>query len=59
LDNEGADLVSFGSKFIANPDLPYKLQNDIPLATPDVSAFYTVDEVGYTDYSFRGADQAA
>jgi N-ethylmaleimide reductase len=50
LQMDGADLVSFGSKFIANPNLPYKLQNDIALSTPDVNTFYTPGPVGYTDY---------
>ncbi|MDJ1503084.1 alkene reductase [Xanthocytophaga agilis] len=45
-----ADLVSFGSAFIANPDLPYRLQHGIPLAQPDSNTFYTADEKGYTDY---------
>lgn len=50
LQMDGADLVSFGSKFIANPDLPYRLQNDIALSSPDVNTFYTPGAVGYTDY---------
>jgi N-ethylmaleimide reductase len=49
--NDGADLISFGSPFIANPDLPHRLRNDIPLAKPDGSTFYTADAKGYTDYT--------
>jgi hypothetical protein len=28
-----ADLFAFGRPFIANPDLPYRLRNNLPLAT--------------------------
>lgn len=47
-----ADLVSFGSPFISNPNLPYKLKNNIPLTLPDTNAFYTPGQTGYTDYPF-------
>jgi N-ethylmaleimide reductase len=59
LNRESADLISFGSKFIANPDLPYKLENDIPLTAPDANTFYTADATGYTDYSWAEMEQAA
>lgn len=45
-----ADLVSFGSSFIANPDLPYRMQHGIPLAAPDPSLFFSPGEKGYIDY---------
>jgi N-ethylmaleimide reductase len=51
LTTEGADMVSFGSPFIANPDLAYRLEHGVALATPDQSTFYTADESGYTDYA--------
>ncbi|KAG2206822.1 hypothetical protein INT47_007578 [Mucor saturninus] len=44
------NLVSFGRAFIANPDLPQRLLNDIPLTPYDRSTFYTHDAEGYTDY---------
>ncbi|AFY34059.1 alkene reductase [Calothrix sp. PCC 7507] len=47
-----ADLVSFGSPFLANPDLPARLQLDAPLNQPDRNTFYGGDEKGYTDYPF-------
>lgn len=50
LENQEADLISFGSSFIANPDLPHRFANDIALASPDPSTFYTPGEAGYTDY---------
>ncbi|SMO94049.1 alkene reductase [Gracilimonas mengyeensis] len=47
-----ADLVAFGAPFISNPDLPRRLQENIPLAEADKSTFYSADEKGYTDYAF-------
>ena len=44
------DLVAFGRPFIANPDLPQKLQKGSQLAAPDPATFYTPGEKGYTDY---------
>jgi N-ethylmaleimide reductase len=45
-----ADLVSFGTLFIANPDLPERFKLNAPLNPPDPSTFYGGDEKGYTDY---------
>lgn len=45
-----ADLVSFGSSFLANPDLPLRLREDAPLNAPDPETFYQGEEKGYTDY---------
>ncbi|MBD0256595.1 MAG: alkene reductase [Cytophagales bacterium] len=45
-----ADLVSFGSLYIANPDLVYRFAHQLPLAAPDPATFFTGDENGYTDY---------
>lgn len=47
-----ADLVSFGQPFIANPDLPKRLQINAQLNTPDPKTFYGPDAKGYTDYPF-------
>jgi N-ethylmaleimide reductase len=46
------DLVAFGRPFLANPDLPLRLQQRTPLNEPDTSTFYTPGEKGYTDYPF-------
>ncbi|KAH6907110.1 NADH:flavin oxidoreductase/NADH oxidase [Coprinopsis sp. MPI-PUGE-AT-0042] len=46
------DIVAFGRAFIANPDLPFRLRENIELNTPDVSTFFTRGEKGYTDYPF-------
>lgn len=48
----GADLVSFGTLFLANPDLPERFALNAPLNPPDPTTFYGGDEKGYTDYPF-------
>jgi N-ethylmaleimide reductase len=50
--NGWADLVSFGRPFIANPDLPYRLKNRIPLNDPDRCTFFGGGAKGYIDYPF-------
>jgi N-ethylmaleimide reductase len=45
-----ADLVAFGTKFIANPDLVARLKSGAALAEPDRATFYGGDAHGYTDY---------
>ena len=45
-----ADLIGFGRPFIANPDLPYRLQHDLPLAEGDRARYFGGGAQGYTDY---------
>ena len=45
-----ADLIAFGASFLANPDLPRRLQEDAPLNAPDRDTFYQGEERGYIDY---------
>ncbi len=45
-----ADAVAFGIPFIANPDLPARLQQDAPLNEPHPETFYGSGPVGYIDY---------
>ena len=52
IDQEFGDLVAFGRKFLANPDLVYRLKNDIQLNEPNPDTFYTPGKKGYTDYTF-------
>jgi N-ethylmaleimide reductase len=47
-----ADLVSFGTLFLANPDLVARFRAGAELNTPDQDTFYGGDEHGYTDYPF-------
>lgn len=45
-----ADAIAFGRHFVANPDLPRRIQERLPLNKYDRSTFYTFDARGYTDY---------
>jgi N-ethylmaleimide reductase len=45
-----ADLIAFGRKFIANPDLPERLRAGAPLNADDPTTYYGGGEKGYTDY---------
>lgn len=45
-----ADLVSFGTLFLANPDLPERFRLGAPLNPPDPTTFYGGGQQGYTDY---------
>jgi 2,4-dienoyl-CoA reductase-like NADH-dependent reductase (Old Yellow Enzyme family) len=50
LDSGVADAIAFGRTFIANPDLPRRFRDGIPL-NPDVMAtWYSQGPEGYTDY---------
>lgn len=44
------DAVAFGRLFIANPDLPARLQQNVELNAYDRNTFYGGAEKGYTDY---------
>ncbi|HEY3256950.1 MAG TPA: alkene reductase [Polyangiaceae bacterium] len=45
-----ADAIAFGRHFLANPDLPRRIREGLPLAGYDRSTFYTFAATGYTDY---------
>ncbi|NWE72380.1 alkene reductase [Pseudomonas gingeri] len=54
-----ADLVAFGRPFVANPDLPHRLAEDLPLADFDGGSLFGGTERGYTDYpAWSAAPQA-
>ncbi|MGH8576740.1 MAG: alkene reductase [Gammaproteobacteria bacterium] len=50
LEQGRADLIAFGRKFIANPDLPERLRSRAPLNADDPSTYYGGGAKGYTDY---------
>lgn len=50
-----ADLVSFGTLFLANPDLPERFRQDAELNAPDPATFYGGGAEGYVDYPALGA----
>jgi len=52
ISNGNADMISFGTLFLANPDLPERFKLNAPLNSPERSTFYGGDEKGYTDYPF-------
>jgi N-ethylmaleimide reductase len=45
-----ADLISYGSLFLANPDLPERFKRNASLNSADPQTFYTGEERGYIDY---------
>lgn len=49
-----ADLVSFGTASIANPDLPERFRRGAVLNPPDRATFYQGEARGYTDYPTLG-----
>ena len=55
LERGDADLVAFGRHFIANPDLPKRIQLGLPLNPADRATFYGGNAHGYTDYPFYQA----
>lgn len=49
-----AEAVSFGRAFIANPDLPYRIANNLTLAKPRYELLYQGEAAGYIDYPVSG-----
>jgi N-ethylmaleimide reductase len=47
-----ADLVAYGTPFLANPDLVERFQQGAPLNPPQMETFYAGGSKGYTDYPF-------
>ena len=58
LDRDEADGISFGRAFIANPDLPHRLEAGLSLNKPDPSTFYAQGPAGYVDYPAAEAQAA-
>jgi len=51
IENNEADLISFGRPYISNPDLVERFANNWPLNPPaDQKIWYSFDQVGYTDF---------
>jgi 2,4-dienoyl-CoA reductase-like NADH-dependent reductase (Old Yellow Enzyme family) len=47
-----ADAVAWGRDFLANPDLPRRLELNAPLNEPNMATFYAPGAEGYVDYPF-------
>lgn len=50
IDQGLADLIAFGAFYLANPDLPMRLERGWSLNEPNPDNFYGGGEAGYTDY---------
>jgi 2,4-dienoyl-CoA reductase-like NADH-dependent reductase (Old Yellow Enzyme family) len=50
LDSGMADGIAFGRPFIANPDLPVRLERGYPLAKDEMATWYSQGPKGYIDY---------
>jgi N-ethylmaleimide reductase len=50
LEQGKADLIGFGRKYLANPDLPERFRERLPLNADDPSTYYGGGAKGYTDY---------
>ncbi|MGP4012154.1 alkene reductase [Streptomyces sp. 4N124] len=46
----GAELISFGRAFIANPDLVERLRTGLPIAPVDEATYYQGGDLGYLTY---------
>lgn len=55
----GADLVSFGRAFIANPDLIDRFRTGAPILPADPDTFYQGGDTGYLDYAAHRHASAA
>ncbi|EIW62644.1 NADH:flavin oxidoreductase/NADH oxidase [Trametes versicolor FP-101664 SS1] len=50
---ETGQIVGYGRAFLSNPDLPFRLQNNIKLNDPEYDSFYLpMAAKGYTTYPF-------
>jgi 2,4-dienoyl-CoA reductase-like NADH-dependent reductase (Old Yellow Enzyme family) len=58
LEAREADAISFGRLFIANPDLPRRFREDLPLSDFDQATLYTNGAAGYCDYLPAASDAA-
>lgn len=50
LDAGPADAIAFGRTFLANPDLPRRIRDGIPLDEDVMATWYTQGPEGYIDY---------
>ena len=52
IESGAADAISFGRPFLANPDLPRRVREGLPLNQGDIKTWYRQGPEGYTDYPF-------
>jgi 2,4-dienoyl-CoA reductase-like NADH-dependent reductase (Old Yellow Enzyme family) len=51
LKSGNSDAITFGRPFIANPDLPRRFAEGIPLAQDDRETWFTQGPEGYLNYA--------
>ncbi len=54
LQKGNADMIGYGSLFLANPDLPKRFELNAPLNQPDRTTMFGGGDKGYVDYPFLG-----
>jgi N-ethylmaleimide reductase len=54
-----ADAITFGRKFLANPDLPHRFANDIELNPDDQKTWYSQGDEGYITYPAAAGETVA
>lgn len=54
LNSGAADAITFGRKFLANLDLPYRFANGLPLNADDQKTWYSQGPEGYITYPAHG-----
>ena len=59
LEQGKADLIAFGRKFLANPDLPDRFRARKPLNADDPATYYGGGATGYTDYPSLAQERAS
>jgi N-ethylmaleimide reductase len=52
LDKGHAQMISYGTLFIANPDLPKRFELNAELNEVDKTTMYSGQDKGYIDYPF-------
>ncbi|HLZ78924.1 MAG TPA: alkene reductase [Sphingomonas sp.] len=57
-DSGVADAIAFGRPFLANPDLPRRLAERLPLNPDDMKTWYSQGPEGYIDYPFAETETA-
>lgn len=50
IKNGLTDFAAFGKPFVANPDLVYRMKNNLKMNSVELKSLYTPDQYGYIDY---------
>jgi N-ethylmaleimide reductase len=54
-----ADAITFGRKFLANPDLPHRFANNLALNADDQKTWYSQGAEGYVTYPVAASEAVA